>query len=213
MFTIDLLKGEGIPVRSGPGGVIIAVVAFVVPVITVLAVFSLYVSNKIYISAQHRAVTSLQGKIEKLSDALELQKAFEEEKENINCCLSEAASTIGRHTQWSEVLIAVAKNIPDTVRLTSLNVKESFVTKKVARKDNPEKTVDVTVPMRILEMTVSGKPNYNNDRAVRDFRDRLLICELLKPKLKEITVAKGVEEFGNEDIVSYDMSCIFKEGT
>ena len=39
LFTIDLLKGQGIPPKSGPAGIAIAVVTAIVPVIFVIMIF------------------------------------------------------------------------------------------------------------------------------------------------------------------------------
>ncbi len=52
MFTIDLLKGEGVPVKSGPGGITIAVVTLVVPIVIAIVMLGLYLSNIINISVQ-----------------------------------------------------------------------------------------------------------------------------------------------------------------
>ncbi len=208
MFTIDLLNGEGVPVKSRPAGIVVAVVTFAVPVIMAIVMLSFYLSDRILISVQNQSLSKCEAEIDKLSEAMELQELFEREKENVSHCLSEVASSIRRHMQWSRVLVTIAKNIPKSIVITKLNVKESFVRRKVARKDDPKKKVDVMIPMRILEMTVIGKPYCNNDTAVRKFKDRLRFSDVLGPKLKDITVAK--EEA--EAIVSYEMSCIFKEG-
>ena len=212
MFTIDLLKGQGIPTKRGPETVVIAAVTFVVPIIITIVMFGLYLSSKIVISVQKQEIVSYQAKIDQLSDAVELQKSFEEEKKLINSCLSEVSSSIGKHTQWSPVLVTLVKNMPDSMVLTKLEVKQRSVKRKIPKKDDPQKMVDISVPVRTLQMSVSGSPQYNCDKAVRDFRDRLRFSKLLKSKLEDIRVSQKADTFEGQDVVSYEIDCIFKPG-
>ena len=210
MFTMDLLKGRGIPVRNGPEGIAIAVATFAVPIIAAIVMVGLYVSNGIAMSIQKQEVANYETHIGTLSDAVELQKSFEREKGIINNCLSEVASSTGRHLQWSPILVTLVKNIPDSVILTGLEVKQHSVKRKVPAKDNPEKKVDINVPVRTLRMSLSGNPQSNCDEAVRDFRDYLLSSTLLVDKLEDITVSQGFGTLDGQDAVSYEIDCIFK---
>ena len=212
MFTIDLLKGQGIPIKRGPETVVIAAVTFVVPIIIAIVMFGLYLSNKIIISVQKQEIVSYQAKIDQLSDAAELQKSFEEEKKLINSCLSEVSSSIGKHTQWSPVLVTLVKNMPDSMVLTKLEVKQRSVKRKIPKKDDPQKMVDISVPVRTLQMSVSGSPQYNCDEAVRDFRNRLRFSKSLKSKLEDIRVSQETDTLEGQDVVSYEIDCIFKPG-
>jgi len=212
MFTIDLLKGKGIPVKSRPEGVVIAAVTSAVPVIIAIVMFGFYLSDRIVISVQKQRIVSYQANIDKLSEATELQKSFEEEKSAINSCLSEIASSIGRHTQWSPVLVTLVENMPHSMVLTKLEVKQHSVKRKVPRRDDPNKMVDISVPVRTLQMSVSGNPQYNCDEAVRDFRNRLRFSKLLRPKLEDIRVSQKSDTLEGQDVVSYEIDCIFKPG-
>ncbi len=46
MFTIDLLKGQGVPMKSSPVGIAIAAVTVVVPLIVAIVMFGFYLSDK-----------------------------------------------------------------------------------------------------------------------------------------------------------------------
>ncbi len=210
MFTIDLLKGEGIPVKSGPGGITIAVVALVVPIVIAIVMLGLYLSNIINISVQKQEVVRYEKKIDKLSEAMEMQKSFEEKKNIYSNSLSEVSSSIGRHTQWSPVLAVLLKSMPDSIVLTKLEAKQDSVRKKVPQKDNPKKMTNISIPIRTLHIGVCGSPQSNSDRAVRNFGYRLRSSALLEPKLKDIKVSQGFDTLENQDVVSYEINCIFK---
>ena len=212
MFTIDLLKGQGIPPRSRPEGIVAAVSAFAVPVIVAMTMFGCYISDSINISIQKQKTANYQAKIDELTEAVKLQKAYESEKRIVNGCRSDIAVALDRYTQWSPVLVAVVENVPDSVVLTRLEVKQRDIKKKVPQKDDAKKTVDVSVPVRTLQISVSGSPRNDCDGAVKDFRDHLRSSPAIGSKLDDIVVSQKFDTLGGQDVVSYDIDCIFKPG-
>lgn len=210
MFTIDLLKGQGIPIKNGPGGLVIAAMAFAVPIFVAMAMLGFYLSNGIVIKVTRQEIVNYEKNIGTLSDAVKLQGSFEKEKNNINSCLSEALSSVGKHTQWSPVLATVVENMPDSMVLTRLEVKQRSVNKKVPQKDDPNKMIEVSVPASTLQMSVSGRSQAKNDKAVKDFKDSLRLSALLAPKLEDIIISQKSDTFEGRDVVSYEIDCIFK---
>ena len=212
MFTIDLLKGRGVPAKSRPRNIAIGAAAVVVPVVIAIAMFGFYLRNRIVISIQKDAIANFKTKIAGMSDAIELQKSFEQQKKTYNNCLSEVSGNLDRHTQWSPVLTTLVKNMPESVILTALDVKQRSIKIKVPQKDDPKKMIDTAVPVRTLQMTVAGKPQSNSDEAIKDFSERLRSSSLLGPRLENIRIAQGVAKLGEEEVVSYQIDCIFKPG-
>ena len=212
MFTIDLLKGHGIPLRGGPGGVAIASVTVAMPIIGAIAIFGLYLHNRIIVSIQQREIFRWEAKIAKLSDAVELHESLEDKKVVYADCLSEVKSSIDRYTQWSPVLATLVENIPNSVVLTDLEVRQQFIKREVPQKGNLEKMIDIDIPVRTLRMRVRGRPQYNCDKAVRDFQDRLRYSDFLGPRLENITVSQESDTLEGREIVSYEIDCVFKAG-
>ncbi|MFA5252409.1 MAG: hypothetical protein WC454_07480 [Phycisphaerae bacterium] len=210
MFTIDLLKGQGAPVRSGPWGLVITAVAFAVPIFVALIMLGFYLGDRIVISSKKQAIVNCEKYIDKLSDAVKLQESFEKEKNNINNCLAEAFSSAERHTQWSPILATVVESMPDSMVLTRLEVKQRSASKKVPQQDDPNTMIDVSVPASTLQMSVSGRSLANNDKAVKDFKDRLRLSTLLAPKLEDIVISQKTDTFEGKEVVSYEIDCVFK---
>ena len=94
--------------------------------------------------------------------------------------------------------------------LTKLEIKQQSVKRKVPKADDPQKMVDITVPVKILQMSVRATPQYNCDKAVKDFRDRLRFSDLLGPKLEDIRVSQNSNTIHGRSVVSYDIDCVFK---
>lgn len=212
MFTIDLLKGRGIPAKSRPRNIAVVAVAVVVPVIIAIAMFGFFLHNRIIISIKKNTIGNYETRISGLSDAIEMQKSFEEEKSIYCNCLSEVSSSLARHTQWSPVLVTLVENMPDSVMLTALDVKQRLTRMKVRQKDDPAKMIDVFVPVRTLQMTVAGRPQCNCDEAIRDFSELLRSSSLLGPKLENIRISQGLSKIKDQEVVSYQIDCIFKPG-
>ena len=210
MFTIDLLKGQGIPIKSKPAGIAVTAGTIVVPIIIGTVMLGIYLHTRVVVSVLKQEVTNYEAKIAKFSEAVTLQKAFEEEKNFISSCLSEVSSSIGRRSQWSPVLESLVTNLPNSVVLTEFEVKPGSIRKKVPKKDNPKSLVEANVPIDVLHMTVSGSPHSDFYGVVKEFRDRLRFSTVLGPKLEDIRVSQKVVKLEDQDVVSYDIDCIFK---
>ena len=78
------------------------------------------------------------------------------------------------------------------------------------KKDDPQKMVDISVPVRTLQMSVSGRPGDNCDEAVRNFKDHLRSSALIGPKLEDIRVSQEFGTLEGRDVISYEIDCIFK---
>jgi len=213
MFTIDLLNGQAIPLKSKPGSLAIIVISAAVPVLIAVGMMSFYHRNTLAASVKAQEIAKCQAEIEKLSGAVELQKALEKKELAYHSCLSEVKSSLKRHTQWSPVLTTLMDNMPDSVVLNSLKVEHDTVKKKVPKEDNPQKMVEIDVLVRILRLTVSGDKQGYNDEAVRDFRDRIRTSAFLGPKLEKIGVSQKSETLNGQDVVTYEISCVLKPGS
>ena len=212
MYTIDLLNGRYVPVKSGPKGVAIVTTAFAVPIIIGITMFGYYLHTRIVTSIQKHRIIQYEAKIGELSEAVERQESFEKERNLIRNCLSEVSGSIGRHAQWSPVLTTLVENMPDSVLLTQLSVKQGSIKRKLPHKDDPKRTITISIPVRTLQISVCGISQLNCDEAVKDFRDRLHSSSLLGPKLESIRVSQEFGTLDGQDVVSYEIDCVFKPG-
>ena len=210
MLTIDLLKGQGLPARSRPRTMITSAIAATVPIVAAIAVFGFYLQNKIIISIRKGEVASYEKKIGELSDAVKLQESLQQKIGLYNTSLSEVKSAISRHTQWSGILATVVENIPKSVVLTALEVKERTVKRAVPKEGAPGNTTEISVPASVLRMTVSSLPHSDSDTAVKKFRDSLRSSELLGPQLENIVVSQKTDKLGDLEVVSSEIDCFLK---
>ena len=210
MFTIDLLKGQGIPRKSKPAGMAVAAITVAVPVIAAIATFTCYVRNATIISIKKQAIAGYEAKLKKLSDAVKVHKSLEQEKSLYVNCLSEVKSSIVNHTQWSDILTTVVEKLPNPVVLTKLEVTQQYAKRKVPKKDDPKKTIDVSVPIKTLKISVAANPGSNCEESVREFRNCLLNSPALQQMFNSINVSQTSGTLGDRQVISYEIDCIFK---
>jgi hypothetical protein len=210
IFTIDLLKGDGIPFRSGPAGVVLAVITAAVPIVIGIIFGGLYLNNEVVMSLKAGEITALEKKVDGLSEVIERQRALEREKFHYNVCLSEVKSTIGKFDQWSPVLTTLVENMPRSVILTELEVEQNTVKKKVPNKEKPGKMKEVDASVTTMLVTVCDSSRTDSDQAVREFRDYLCSSSFLGPKLEKADVSKESGTLEGRDVVYYMINCVFK---
>jgi hypothetical protein len=213
MFTIDLLKGQGRPVKTRPQGIALFVATFAIPVLVAILMVGYYIRNEVIISIQKQNITGFDAQLQRLAGDMKLKESCEKEKAAINSCLTDVVSSIRKHIQWSPILVTLVENLPDSVVLTSLDVRQQSVRRKAAAQGDSDKKVDAIVPVRTLKMRVSGNPNYDCDLEVKKFRDRLRASKVLGPKLEDIVIVSlGHDTLDGRDVVAYDIDCVFKPG-
>jgi hypothetical protein len=219
MFTIDLLKGQGRPVRTRPQGIAIFVATFAFPVLAAFLVVGFYFNNKVIIAVHQQNITNYTTQLDRLSDALKLKESWEKDKTSINNCLADVANSINRHTQWTPVLVSLVECLPESVVINSVEVKQASVKRKAAVKSAADKEkketkkADASVAVRTLKLKVCGNSNSDFEREVKVFRDRLRASKVIGPKLEDIVIAsQGNDTLDGREVVSYDIDCIFKPG-
>ena len=81
MFTIDLLKGQGIPARSRPEGIIATAVTIVVPIAIALTMLGIYLSSRIVMNIYKQEISSYEKKIATMSEAMKIHRSYLQKKE------------------------------------------------------------------------------------------------------------------------------------
>ncbi len=210
MYTIDLLGGEGVPIRSRPGCIAFACLLIVVPLVVGIVIVGVYLDRQVTVSIQSQQLARLEGVLGTLSAAIEMKRSLEEQKTNTTGVLTDIQSVLGRHTQWSPALGAVTGSLPEALVLTKLEARQDFVSRKVPSKANPKKTITINVPVRSLGIGVCGHDGHVSHQAVQQLQDSLRSSPVLGPRLDAVTVSQESGRFEGEDVVRYELVCTFK---
>jgi hypothetical protein len=203
VFNIDLLKGQGIPIKTSPHGVAIIAVGIVIPLVVALIMTGIFLKNRVIIPIKEHEVAVYNQKMQTLSEGVKAQQMFDKNRESINASVPETAAAVRKFTAWSPVIRTIAENMPGAMVLSRLDAKQT------ASAQQGTGTPSVS---REVEMSISGKAGGNWDEDVKGFRSRLLESGTLKSRLQDIPVAQQSSKGGQNDAVNYDLRMLFRDG-
>lgn len=210
MYTIDLLKGEGVPIRSRPGGIAFACLIVVLPFLAVLGTTSFCMDNDVVIAIQQQQVSRLTTAVGALSGAVQKREALEREKTEATRMLADVKTALGGHHQWSPILTSLAESLSDTLVLTRLEARQDTIRATVPAKDGPARKVEVSLPVRVLRICVYGKDKEASAEAVRRLQESLRSSVALGPLLDTITVSQAATTMDGHEAALYELNCVFK---
>ncbi len=212
MFTVDLLKGQGIPLKNRPEGLAMVAVGAVVPVIIAISMLWSYFYNRAVIPIWEHEFVVCNDKIKTLSEGVKIQQAFYNEKDSINKAVPQAAIAVRKFTQWSPIIRVIAENMPGAMVLSQFEGKQSTGTSQEAA-NSDSKTGGAAVSVkREIGINISGSAKASWDEEVKSFRNRLLSSDILKSRVEDISVPQQSSRGGEKESTSYEMRVIFKSG-
>jgi hypothetical protein len=210
MLTIDLLKGSGIPTRSNPDKIALMAITVIIPVIIAVSMVGIYWKNTVLISVQKQNITNCEKSISRLSQVQMLLEKSEKEKKYRDDCLAEVAKSLAKYHQWTPAIIEVVKLMPDSIILSGLDIKQNNIRKTVpAKKGGAD--VEVTIPVTKLKITVTEKSASGHGQIIRKFQDDIRSSSIFGPLLDNIIVSQGIDTYKDQDVVSYQIECTFKQ--
>ena len=112
MYTIDLLKGEGVPIRSRPGGIVFACAVIAVPLIVGIAIVGICLERRVALSIQEQQLAKINGVIGTLSEVLATKHAMEAEKTEATHLLENVKTALANYTTWTPALVTLVEGMP-----------------------------------------------------------------------------------------------------
>jgi hypothetical protein len=208
MHTIDLLRGQGIPAKTTLGSLLMIIVIIAVPILAAAWMVDRYIQDETDIGIKLQAISKQQETIEQFADAVKLKETVLNQQKAMSSKLSEVSSYIGRHIQWSPVLITLVENMPRGMVMNALRADSTIERQRAAGENEPKATIK-----RKLVIDISGteRRDYNDD--IDKYSKRLKSSPELGPKLEKIEFAQKPGTSGDINTVSYTMNLMFKPGT
>ena len=212
MFTIDLLKGQGVPAKSRPEGIAATAIMILVPLVMTAVMFGGFFVNKVNMSVAKNKIAYIEKELDSgiLGTVLKKQIALEQETEILSGSLSDVSDALAYQTQWSPFLEAIIKNMPQSVVLKAVDVKKDNKKIKMVSRDAKDTTTEVAVPIRILHLSLTSNQQSNFDQVVKNYRDGLLADPVVGPKLEDVKVAQEYDRVGDKNVISYEVYLVFK---
>jgi len=209
MLTIDLLKGQGIPLKTRPAGASLLAIVIAVPVVVTIVALGNYVRGGIMLRNQKHLLNTIQADIFKLSNSVRYKEEAESQISAMKECFIELDDTILQQIQWSPILQVLAEKMPSSLVLSSLTIRSEIETKQVPHRKSPSKKIPVPVPKRVLYISLYGRQTRGSDEAVLEFLSILNTSSILRNRADNIRlVAQATDKRRNS--VNYVIECVFK---
>ena len=209
MFEIDLLKGQGIPIKSRRGGLVVLCAAFSVPLIVLLLMYVQYIVNSSEMRKIDQRINERERNMQILADVVRERDRIERECKLLHSCLVDVSKSIKTNVQWSELVRQIIDAVPRSMLLSKLNVKVDSASKTVTGPNNETRTVSYAV--KTLQMSICGDSKVDNGPAVKEFMRALSSSKDLKDRLDSSRMTgQQVENLHSVEMMRYDIDCAFK---
>ncbi len=143
MFTIDLLLGKAKPPRSHPLRMAGVAVAFALVATGALLDGVYYFGLGRELAAEEISMRRYDREIAGLADVAKMLEKADQRRNDVNTSLAEVGTVLTTHTQWSDVLVTLSQNTPETVTIADL----------MAKRDEVRGKYEYTLTMGVVPLT------------------------------------------------------------
>lgn len=211
MFTIDLLKGQGLPRKSQPIVIALAVVPFLIPVLGAVAMAACWQLNHHEIDSKKSIIDDNLKKVAECQADLDTYAQTQRKIAEIHQQFGDVARALNFRLQATPLLTEVVAAIPDSLILTGLKMPRADLRKKVT----DEKTQNVTyetVVQRKLVLSVAGLSNPATDQSVQTYIQSLRQSAAISQAAQDISIAaRKAAQIDNQSMAVYEIECVLKE--
>jgi hypothetical protein len=211
MFTIDLRKGAGLPPKSRPIIVILAMVPFLIPLLGTLVMAVCWEHNQMLVQTQQKIVQENQQKISGLKNDLE---QYHQVDKQIRLCerqLYDAGTLLSRRIQLTPVLAKLVELFPEPLLITTLDMDRN----EQRKNETDPKTGNaksVTIVQRKLHMTIGGPATAETDNAVGQYVRKMLESPALMKWFANIRIAaRNNDVLDGQNYAFYEIECVMKD--
>ena len=211
MFTIDLLKGGGIPQKSKPVNTALATIPFVVPVVIAIIMIANYIGLGSLIAEKKAGIARIDADIKRYAEDVEFSRYIDNQIGTLKLCMAETAGAIKQYLPFSTILQNLVENMPDPLVFKKLDIRRTPVKKSIPDPRDPSKKIKAVFIKRTLQMSVCDISTYESNNAIKEYIHRLNKSSLLTPIVKDIRIVSSkADQLGDRDVTRYDIDCLFK---
>jgi hypothetical protein len=211
MFTIDLRKGAGLPPKSRPIIVILAMVPFLIPLLGTLVMAVSWEHNQTLIRTQREVVHENQQKIKGLENGLEQYRQVDKQIRLSEQQLQDAGMLLSRRIQLTPVLAKLVELFPESLLITTLGMDRN----EQRKNETDPKTGNskqISVVQRRLHITIGGPATAETDNAVGQYVRKLLESPVLMKWFENIRIAaRNNDVLDGQNYAFYEIECVMKD--
>ncbi|HEG42575.1 MAG TPA: hypothetical protein ENH94_00850 [Phycisphaerales bacterium] len=209
MLNIDMLKGQGIPLKSSPGTAFLLALIIAIPVLAAMAITAEYLNGRIKLKTLKNEWSEIENNISQLSAGVKFQASDLGKINNINACFVEVHEVLQYHIQWTPVFVTLIENLPNKLFLEKLTVDTYPQLTEVPKRNDPLEFVSIDVPESVVFIDLYSHLADYNDKNVLDYIEKLNSLESFIEKIESIRLL-GMVADKQAGVKRYSIKCVFK---
>jgi hypothetical protein len=211
MITIDLLKGDGVPAKSKPGGVALRIMPFLVPVIAAVVMMNNYQRNVYLAESLDQSMKTIRAKVAANEDVAARLAKIDEETKRYENYLEEVSGNIDGHMQWSPILAEIGKQLPGEVSISRLKVTRKAERKAVPQAEDQWTSRNVNGHRFTMQITAEIRDVNNDVDYVQEFIRKFRQTPEMDEQIEDMYVVsqKMVADSTPASMI-YEIECVFR---
>jgi hypothetical protein len=211
MFSIDLLKGKGLPQKLEVRKAVLKAVPILIPLLAMGVFAASYQRDTSTLRAQRQALADNQRQIAQYTkDVMEYNK-IDAQIKGLEKCLNDISKALSYRIQVSDLLTELVGALPESIFMYEMNMSRSAVNEKIQQEGSAEVKQRLVI-RRQLKLVLCGYDPEKSDVAVQDYVGELGKSPLLTGLFVEMKPsARQQGEVDGRPAIYYEIDCVLRE--
>jgi hypothetical protein len=210
-FEIDMLMGAGLPPKVQPVKMAMAVAPLVILMLVSIGLLSEHHRKGIVLASKEAELVGLVQKISARVDDVIFREKVNADIGKSNAYLKEAVDGLGRQTQFTPIVTALAEHLPEDLVFSKISIERREIRKSVRDPSDPLRTTNRMVVSRTMHIVICDITNNESGREIQDYVTALHESEGLGPLIEDIRIiSRRDDRLERHDVISYQIDCDLK---
>ena len=211
MFSIDLLKGKGLPEEIDPKRLILKALPILIPVLAVTLFASAHQHDRASLRTQQQLLNRNQQQLAIHTEDVAEYNKINSKIKGMQKCLNDISKAMAYRVQVSEVLVELSQLLPENIFVYEMNLDRKSVQEKIQQPDSGGAKQRLVV-RRKLKLVLCGYDADKSDAAVQEYINTLKQSPRLTKIFTEIKPsARQQGEVEGRSAIYYEMECVLRE--
>ena len=211
MFSIDLLKGKGLPEKIDLKRSVLKALPILIPVLAITVFASAYQHDRASLRDQQQLLHSNQQQLGLYTEDIAEYNKINSKIKGMQKCLNDISRAMAYRVQVSEVFVELVQALPENIFVYEMKLDRNSVQEKIQQPDSGEVKQRLVV-RRKLKLVLCGYDGNRSDAAVQEYVNTLKQSPLLTEVFTEIKPsARQQGEVDGRAAIYYEIECVLRE--
>ena len=211
MFSIDLLKGKGLPEKIDLKRSVLKVLPILIPVLAVTLFASAYQHDRASLQDQQQVLQNNQQQLDLYTEDVAEYNKIDSKIKGMEKCLNDISGAMIYRIQVSEVFVELVQALPENIFVYEMKLDRNSAKEKIPQPDSAEVKQRLVV-RRKLKLVLCGYDGDRSDAAVQEYVNALKQSPRLTKVFTEIKPsARQQGEVDGRPAIYYEIECVLRE--